>query len=292
MTVNVQASTAQIAIDDTGVFPEAATLAGPNRAMVIFNLRNNFNSAAPHASRDAFKFSGQVNLSLGGSDYASAGLNFGWIQFMKSVEWQLIYAGGDDSDGQINVNPLPRIGTAFYIDRIPGAGDRFAPFVQNPAVAQFDGSSTVKTSFGDHPMSSAPDKLKNERTGMINYLFSFVDIRKIVTIFAVRNNLGHVTPLAHVNTDLIYSGTFKWRRKIPIPRSNLSSFRPGRVVKGAPADREIARLMANPQLGRLPAYNSASMTALANADLTPLPHYGAQIPPLFFFDGPGSIDVF
>jgi hypothetical protein len=71
----------------------------------VFNLRNGFNRANPAASRFAFNFLGKVVVTFDPGD-PTGDFTFGWIQFMKQVQKRLVYAGRQESEGQIICNPF------------------------------------------------------------------------------------------------------------------------------------------------------------------------------------------
>jgi hypothetical protein len=285
-------ATTGIDIDAAGVF--AAPFVG--KGTILFNLRRGFNAANPRLSSPGFTFKGHVGVTFDPGD-PTTDFSFGWIQFMKQVAMTVIYAGREDAEGQITLDLQPLIGTAFLIDRDP-AGAAFSPFAQNPGGARFDtAAQQVVSLFGDHPMAIVPDRNFNETTRHQNFLFSVVDRRKMVSIFVVRDKFARFTQLGHINSDLDYIGTFKWRAGQPLERSNQSSFLPKPFVNGPPKDPEIVSLMAKISPTLVPMYNPTANAALAGALSPPSSgrqearNYSSQIPTLFFFDGPGSEDV-
>ena len=146
-------------------------------------------------------------------------------------------------------------------------------------------------------MAILPDRNFNETTRHMNFLFSLVDRRKIVSNFVVRDKFARFTQLGHINSDLDYIGTFKWRAGQALERSAQSAFLPKPFVNGPPKDPEIVNLMAKISPTSGPMYNPTVNAALGAALKQPSSgrqearNYSSLIPALFFFDGPGSEDV-
>jgi hypothetical protein len=223
---------------------------------------------------------------------------------MKQVQLKFVYAGRQESEGQIICNALPAIGTKFMIDRIPVSGAAFSPFAKNPTTNTSHDAATneLTAKFGDQPGVTIKQTRQNEAAGVgrTNFLFSVLDQRKAVTIFVIKDKFGRFTQLAHVNWKLSYEATFKWREGNILPATNLSSFDPAPAVKGPPTDREIVSLMAGVSATMSPVYNDVVEPALQRAQLPPslfgsnrqdLDHQEIPVPPLFFLEGRGSLDI-
>jgi hypothetical protein len=219
---------------------------------------------------------------------------------MRQIEVRITYAGREDAEGQVVIDPLSLIGTNFLIDRDP-AGAAFSPFAKNPSLTGFDASTNeVTVLLDDHPMITVRDRVQNFTTGHPNFIFSLVDHREAVSIFVVRDKFGIFTPLAHLTWDLFYSGTFKWRNRHILIDNDVSSFTPKPFAKGAPTDRRITALMSKLSPSIAPMFNPTSQNALRNAAIPPPPnnpnrtetdHYTVNVPPLFFLEGRGSEDI-
>jgi hypothetical protein len=290
-------ATTGVDIITAGVNAEPSTQTGAGGDLVTFNLRRNFNSANPRASRLAFTFKGHVGVTFDPGD-PIRDFEFGWVQFMRQIALRFVYAGRDEREGQIEINPLSLIGTDFLIDRDLG-GAAFSPFAQDPRRTTFDAASNeMDSDFGDHPMVIIPDRRPNTTTGVPNFLFSVFDHREAVSIYCIRDKFARFTQLAHLKWDLVYSATFQWRNREIFPVLNTSSFTPGKPVKGAPTDKKISTLMAKLSPTITPVFNVVTNAAVLSAGRPPpnpnrrdLDHQEDQIPALFFLEGRGSLDI-
>jgi hypothetical protein len=198
---------------------------------------------------------------------------------------------------------LPDTGIKFMIDRDPAGGAAFSPFALDPSApnTSHDAATNVLTAtFGDHPILLIPEKVQNEAAGVgrTNFLFSVLDQRKAVSIFVILDKFGRFTQLAHVNWDLSYETTFKWRGGNILPATNLSSFDPAPAAKGPPTDPVIVSLMAGVSATMSPVWNTVSGAALRRALLPPplgsrrdLDHQEIPVSQLFFLEGRGSLDI-
>jgi hypothetical protein len=295
-------ATTTVDIVRAGVIAGPTSDLGRDQDLTIFNLGNGFNRANPSASRDAFNFLGTVVVTFDPGD-PTGDFTFGWIQFMKQVQIKFVYAGRQESEGQIICNALPAIGTKFMIDRDLVSGAAFSPFAKNPTTNTLHDAATneLTAKFGDQPEVTIPQSRQNEAAGVgrTNFLFSLLDQWKAVTIFVIKDKFGRFTQLAHVNWKLSYEATFKWREGNILPATNLSSFDPAPAVKGPPTDPEIVSLMAGVSATMSPVYNAVVEPALQRAQLPPslgssrqdLDHQEIPVPPLFFLEGRGSLDI-
>jgi hypothetical protein len=267
--------------------------------VVTFNLRKGFNSLTPASSAVAFSFLGHVGFTFSPGDPVTD-FTFGWVQFMRQIALRFVYAGPDDAQGQVVLDPMSRIGTAFLIDRDPAAA-AFSPFARDPRLSRFEPTaSEAQSTLADHPMVSVRDRVTNTATGAVNFLFSLIDHREAVSVFVVRDKFGNFVPLANLTWDLFYQGTFKWRDRHILTVSDNSSFSPGNVIKGAPTDRRITTLMSKLSPSIAPIFNVVSQNAVQAAALPPPPanplrqeldHWVDPIPALFFLEGRGSVDI-
>jgi hypothetical protein len=290
-------ATVRIEVIDSRALPEPSTEVGASRDMFSFNLRSGFNPANPAQSGGAFDLKGHVGVTLEPTD-PRGDFTFGFIQFMRQIDWSFVFAGREDREGMIRINPMPQMGSNFLLDVDRPAGAAFSPFAQNPNLnTTFDPavSEDLVTVMSDHPQFAFPQRLINETTRQTNFIFSYVDHREAVSVFVVRDRRARggreFVPLAHVHWDLFYSGTFKWRDRHCLPATNLSSIKFDQPIKGDPTDKRIATLLASVTPTTAPDFNGQGNRAFRVAATSPnsreLDHYEGSVPPCSSWREPG-----
>jgi hypothetical protein len=175
-----------------------------------------------------------------------AGTNFGFVQFGRANFYGAFYAGRIPQEGSIGVlahNP-PALASAVMLD---ATGSPPIPFFQDPTLSSFVPPS-VHSSWGDHPASRVPLKLRNSaRSNVHNFLFQFIDDRDFWTIFTAQDPGGALRYVAHFRWQVRYDVELMWRGGEARLRKAKSFFKVHeRKTMGRPAEPALQAQLAAP----------------------------------------------
>jgi hypothetical protein len=215
------------------------------------------------ADASAINLAGQVDIQLEGREQISR-WSFHFIQLARLNIAQVVYAGRESWHGSMALNhAIPPAFPAkfvyqFVLDSDPKVfGPGVLPFTNlrptvvfqkfGPGNKRVPGALTINTDMDDHPNSRMALKLRNNSTGMDNYLFRATRDISFLTAFVVRDEHSKViTPLAHVTWHIVWGAHYQWENEHCSGRMTTRTFDVDAVIKGPPTDGALARQITNP----------------------------------------------
>jgi hypothetical protein len=231
------------------------------------------------ADASAINISGQVDLQLQGREQISR-WSFHFIQFARLNVAQVIYAGRSSWHGSMALNyALPpafpaKFAYQFVLDSDPKVfGPGVLPFTNLRAPNVFQklvpghkhvpGALTISTDMDDHPNARMTLKLRNNRTGMDNFLFRATRDVSFLTAFVVRDEQTKViTPLAHVTWQIVWRAQYDWENERCTGRMTAKTFDVDKVIQGPPADAALAAQITKPTTDASETANALGRAAI------------------------------
>jgi hypothetical protein len=209
---------------------------------IICHLTQGFDAGKfPKEQGNAITAGAHVPLSAGPGDTA-----FGFVQLARANFYGAFYAGRISREGSIGIQAHipPALPNALMLD---ATGNPPLPWFNDPSFSSFV-APTVNSTWGDHPASKVPLKLKNSFTSNVdNFLFQLIDDREFWTIFTAKDSDGTIRYIAHFHWKVRYDVEFMWRNGEAVLRRSRSSITvPEKNVKGRPMDADLQPLLTLP----------------------------------------------
>jgi hypothetical protein len=239
-------------------------------------------NTASEQDASAINIQGQVDVELGPRDDLSK-WGFRFIQLAKTSIAYFAYAGRQSSHGSMYVHraiapALPaKYVHQFTLDSTENLyGKNVMPFMnlRAPLITRKRGGiATVSTDLDDHPHLKCALVIRNAETNLDNYLYHAIGLKEYITAFVVRDKAGVIQPLAHVDWHIFWQATYRWEgtreqdilsasaetraeyvavRGADLVYTCLGSIADrrdvyvGKVIKGPPADTNLAAMITNP----------------------------------------------
>lgn len=194
---------------------------------------------------------------------------FKFLQVAKTTLDRWVYAGRTATGGSITMDlayppAVPaKLAHEFLLDTAPGD----APFTHSSTPSMLrrsTGDIWLETEMDDHPSSLVPLEFPNGTTKETNYLIRVVkDFSAVTTLVAV-DDKGKRQPLANVSWKILWHVMFQWRGGICRRIMKEKLFSATSSTRGAPADRDAARLVAHPSTDSSQYYNAVFEKAKGN----------------------------
>ncbi len=209
---------------------------------IICHLTKGFQAGTfPLGQSDAL--TAGAHVPLGGDP---GGTTFGFVQIGRSNFYGAFYAGRIPREGSVGVlaHVPPALANPIMLD---ASGAAPIPFFQDPSRTSFI-RPKIHTTWGDHPASKVPSKLKNSFASNVdNFLFQFIDDRDFWTIFTAQDPDGTLRYIANFRWQVRYDVEFMWRSNQPVLRRSKSAFTMlQRNRKGRPQEPEVQSLLTTP----------------------------------------------
>jgi len=209
---------------------------------VIVHLTQGFNAGSfPNNQGDAL--TAGVRVPLGGDP---GGTTFAFVQIGRSNFYGAFYAGRIPREGSIGVmaNVPPALPNPVMVD---ASSNVSIPWFQDPSRTSYV-PPTIHSSWGDHPASKIPSKLRNSfASNVYNYIFQLIDDRDFWTIFTAQDPDRTLRFIAYFHWQVRYGVEFMWRNGEALLRRSKSFFKVHeRNTKGRPTEPAIQSLLTNP----------------------------------------------
>lgn len=239
MTAVINDAQLKLIVSDAGAKPDV--FINPV-GHIICHLTQGFNSGPfPAGQQNALTAAAHVPLGGGPS-----GTTFGFVQIGRINVFGAFYAGRIPSEGSIGVQAHvpPALPTPVLLDAF---GNPPLPWFIDPSNSSFV-PPQIHASWGDHPASKVPLKLRNSATSNVdNFLFHFIDDRDFWTIFTAQDPGGALRYIAHFHWRVLYDVKLMWRNGQPQKRVSNSLFEmKQRNVKGRPPDADLQSMLNTP----------------------------------------------
>src|SRR5260370_620796 len=194
---------------------------------------------------------------LGQSDALTAGAHVPLGGDPRGTPFWFVHIGPSHFHGPVHPWRIPRGGSGGGLAHVPPAlanpimldasGTAAIPFFQDPSRTSFI-RPKIHTTWGDHPASKVPSKLKNSLASNVdNFLFQFIDDRDFWTIFTAQDPDGTLRYIANFRWKIRYDVEFMWRNNQAVLRRSKSVVPMlQRNRKGRPPEPEVQSLLTTP----------------------------------------------